>query len=309
MRYSRKKRKGESDRRTPSPSPTSTHRTYGSRGTAHRVMKKACQCSPCPNNSGEKCRKKLGRCILCTGGCGQEIGSECCWLHDKHYCHKCAGGPKLQDPPVMDLAGLCQERASSKPAPEMPQDGKYRLRSAADDRSQGTRNKESGLDEMIVSTADIETLRARTTIRNLEIITKSRFDPTQYPPIAKRILGSHRNDATQTQLVKICGAFNDDRGCLYPCTNNNGQPSKQGDKAHVCDAIIPVMPQWVFAIPPPERITRGLVFRIKYKCCASTSHTRRDHLDHHDGVFETNSGSFVWLMDLSAGANRWAGVI
>ena len=227
----------------------------------------------------------------------------------------------------MDLAGLCEERASSKPAPtsrkagekrshgaaspqERPQVGKSRLRFTADDRAPGiARNIESGLGEMIVSVVEMETLRTRTTIKNLEIITKSRFDPTQYPPIAKRILGSHRNDATQTQLVKICEAFNDERGCLYPCMNNNGQLSKQGDKAHVCDAIIPVMPQWVLAIPPLERITRGLVFRVKYKCCASTSHTRMDHFDHHDGVFETNGGSFVWAMDLSAGAQRWAGVI
>jgi len=224
----------------------------------------------------------------------------------------------------MDLAGLCEERASSKPAPisraagdkrshgaasphDRPQVGKSRGRFAVE--APGiARNIESRLGEMIVSVVDMNTLRTRTTIKNLEIITKSRFDPTQYPPIAKSIFGSHRNDATQTQLVKICEAFNDERGCLYPCMNNGGQLCKQGNKAHVCDAIIPVMPQWVLDMPAAERITKGLVFRIKYKCCASTTHTRRDHFDHHDGVFETNSGSFVWAMDFSAGARRWAGV-
>jgi hypothetical protein len=176
------------------------------------------------------------------------------------------------------------------------------------------RNKDGALDDMIVSTLDRKTYKSRSKMSAAEFATLIHFDSTRNPHLAKPALGAQGLDAVQAQL-EICKAFDDERGCLYPCMNKYGKASKRGDKAHVCDAIIPVMPQWVLDIPAAERIEKCRVVHIKYKCCASTNHTRMEHFDHHDGIIKTIDGAFVWFMDLSTsaegttGADRWAGVM
>ena len=96
------------------------------------------------------------------------------------------------------------------------------------------------------------------------------------------------------KFVQICKAFNDERKCKFPCLNKHGQPSAEGDKAHVCDVRIPIMPQWILDLPAHERMAEGV--SIKYRVCASSTHSRQEHFDHQDGIVYTKEGKYAWLL-------------
>jgi ADP-ribose pyrophosphatase YjhB (NUDIX family) len=177
------------------------------------------------------------------------------------------------------------------------------------------RGKDGEHEEMIVDMVDMQSLVAN--IDNARVATRTHFDLAQNLPQSNRSLRDKAIEAgtcpPQT-FAQICKAFNDDRGCTYPCINKFDKPSKEGNKAHVCDARIPVMPQWIYDLPAPDRFAENV--HVKYKVCASTSHNRKDHFDHHDGVIMNEDGKCFWLVGQKsigpdAGLDtlgRWAGV-
>ena len=173
---------------------------------------------------------------------------------------------------------------------------KLRARPQSDGSISGlVRGKDGELDEMKVDMVDMQSLVGN--VNNAEVVTRSHFDSAQNLPQSNRSLRDKAIEAGTVDpqtFVQICKAFNDDRGCTYPCFNKWGKQSKEGNKAHVCDARIPVMPQWVYDLPASQRFVKDV--HVKYKVCASMTHSRKEHFDYHDGIIVNGDGTCLWLV-------------
>jgi len=193
---------------------------------------------------------------------------------------------------------------------------KLRARPQSDSSIPGlVRGKDGELDEMKVDMVDMQSFEG--SVSNAEVVTRSQFDSAQNLPQSNRSLRDSAIEAGTAgpqAFFQICKAFNDDRGCTFPCINKYGKQGKGGNKAHVCDARVPVMPQWVYDLPASQRFVKDV--HVKYKVCASMTHSRKEHFDHHDGIIMNGDGTCLWLVGQKsigpdAGIDtlgRWAGI-